>query len=232
MVESIGRFFNSPMEGYQKPKANAGYVLGWGLPLAWWYLTRDPNIPTTFEQGMIFLTTIVTVPALGQFTPALYRVALRRAQQTDARAKVEELANPQIYDPKKGNLKNVLHLLLMWTPNILNPSKAFSNLRNPVGEVIHTKHSQYLVEENNPSKDIYVVEHLLRGKLVTVDLVRRDRFPKPWLLRLKQLFEKDFYYGHAQYFPQPFRLIDRTFVSEEPFDIKEYAKKVLTKNGI
>lgn len=44
--------------------------------------------------------------------------------------------------PKEGlKLKNVHHLPLMWTPNLLHPRKLAANLRHPIGEVFHTSHT-------------------------------------------------------------------------------------------
>ncbi len=125
----------------------------------------------------------------------------------------------------KERLKNAHHLALMWTPNLLNPPKLINNLRHPIGEVFHTKHTQYPVDMRE-GIEYHVVEHRMFDKLVTVDVIHQDTFPKGIIPRLKQLFDKDFYYGHDKFFPQPFRLINRTFVSDN-FDLENHVQQIL-----
>lgn len=120
---------------------------------------------------------------------------------------------------------NAHHLLLLWTPNILNPHKLFANLRHPIGEVFHTNHKQLPLERKKRA-EYYVVEHRLLDKLVTVDVVTPTSFSNGLVLRIKQLFDRNFYYGHDKDFPQPFILVNRTFV-EGGFNEKDYSKKIV-----
>lgn len=121
--------------------------------------------------------------------------------------------------------RNAHNLLLLWTPNILNPHKLFANLRHPIGEVFHTNHKQKPIERKKKAQ-YYVVEHRLFDKLVTVDVVTPTEFPKGLIPRMKQLFDRNFYYGHDRDFPQPFMLINRTFVAES-FNEEDYSKKIV-----
>ena len=120
---------------------------------------------------------------------------------------------------------NAYHLLLLWTPNILNPHKLKANLRHPIGEMFHTNHKQRPVKVRR-GVAYYVVEHRLFGHLVTVDVVRATTFAKGILPRIQQLFDRNFYYGHDKDFPQPFILIDRKFVVCN-FRVKSHLKKLL-----
>lgn len=122
---------------------------------------------------------------------------------------------------------NAHHLPLVLAPNVLNPAKLLANLRNPVNEFLHTSHKQYPVELKE-NTEYHLVEHRLGEDLVTVDIVVPQRFASGYINRARQLFETDFYYGHDKYFPQPFRLIDRTFVSDG-FDVEEYIQEVMSK---
>lgn len=123
------------------------------------------------------------------------------------------------------NLRNAHNLLLLWTPNIFNPYKLLANLRHPIGEVIHTNHKQKPIEKKERAQ-YYVVEHRLFEKLVTVDVITPTTFPKGFVPRIRQLFDKNFYYGHDRDFPQPFTLINRTFVAGR-FNEKDYSKKIV-----
>ncbi len=122
-------------------------------------------------------------------------------------------------------LRNAHNLLLLWTPNILNPHKLFANLRHPIHEVFHTNHKQRPIERKKHAQ-YYVVEHRLRDRLVTVDVVSPTQFPKGLIPRVKQLFDRNFYYGHDRDFPQPFTLINRTFVRGE-FNEENYSKRIV-----
>lgn len=114
--------------------------------------------------------------------------------------------------PTRGvRVDNAYHLALVWTPNILNPHKLLANVTNPVGEVLHTRHNQYPVEIIR-GQEYHVVEHMLLNKLTTVDIIRESVFASGFLPRIKQLMGRDFYYGHDKYFPEPFQLVDRTFI--------------------
>jgi hypothetical protein len=107
--------------------------------------------------------------------------------------------------------KNAHNLFIMWAPNILNPYKLTANVRHPVGEVIHTSHQQYraaMIDE----KEYDVVEHRFGKRLVTVDVIVLDSYRKGFLPRAKQIFDRRFYLGHEKDFPQPFTLVNRTFV--------------------
>lgn len=132
----------------------------------------------------------------------------------------------ECYIPPPNNTEglkwsNAYHLLLMALPNIFHPKKLARNLRHPIGEVLHTRHNQYSIGEDG----LHVVEHLLFGRLVTVDVVKEDRFVNGIGGRLQQLFRPDFYYGHGDYFPHPFRLVDRTFVDGTVFDYNQHLQR-------
>ena len=115
----------------------------------------------------------------------------------------------------------------MWVPNLLHPGKLANNLKNPIGEVFHTKHSQYPLDSDSK---VFAVEHELFGRKVTLDIVKPAKFPRAWLLKTMQLFDPKFYYGHANYFPQAFELVDRTFLPKGTiFDINDYLASVATK---
>jgi len=95
---------------------------------------------------------------------------------------------------------------LVVLPNILNPWKLASNLRHPIHEVLHTKHRQYPAE-GYPG--LYVVEHEFFGRVVTIDIVETkpelsDLGDLVGLVLPKDLFRRDFYVGHADYFPERF----------------------------
>ena len=183
------------------------------------------NTPYPVEH-VLALPVALAIATWGGITiPALYRRAVEVASEVDQKTKALEAFNRQTPEHTRENLRNGFHLLLMCVPNIFHPRKALNNLRHPVHEVFHTKHKQYPIEAN---PDIHVVEHTLFGRLVTVDVIRRSRFPKPLILRFKQLFERDFYYGHAQYFPKPFRLIDRTYIEDaKSFNVNSHVSKIL-----
>jgi hypothetical protein len=121
---------------------------------------------------------------------------------------------------------NAYNLLLLWAPNIFNPRKLVANLRHPIGEVFHTNHKQrpFAIKKGTP---YYVVEHRLFGHLVTVDVVIPTTFPKGLLPRIKQLFDRKFYYGHDKDFPQPFMLVNRTFVDECEFNEKTHLRSLV-----
>ncbi len=109
-------------------------------------------------------------------------------------------------------LGKLSHLLLMWLPNCLNPHKLKSNLRHPIREVFHTSHKQYRVPKG------YVVEHFFFGDLVTMDFIQKADFETGLVPRLKQLLRRDFYYGHCEFFPQAFKLIERKYVMRGGFN--------------
>ncbi len=120
-------------------------------------------------------------------------------------------------------LRNAHHLLLMMLPNLFNLFKLVANIRHPIYEVIHSSHNQYQINGSS----LYVVEHFLFGRLVTVDVVEIDSFPLGLIKRALQLFKRDFYYGHCEYFPQPFRLLDRKYVRREDFSIDKYLERFI-----
>lgn len=138
------------------------------------------------------------------------------------------MAAPEIVSnvPQEGlRWKNAHHILFMWTPNVLHPRKLAANLRHPIHEVIHTSHKQYPVEMKE-GVEYHVVEHRLGERLVTVDVVTPDTFPKGIIARTKQLFDTKFYYGHDKYFPEPFRLVNRAFVNNG-FNQEEHIRGVI-----
>lgn len=116
---------------------------------------------------------------------------------------------------KSGKAEKVIHFFLMLVPNILNPNKLAANLRHPVHEMLHTSHKQYFDEDSR----FYVVEHYLFGRVVTVDAITESFSPAGFWNRVTHLFRKDFYYGHAEYFPKRFRLIKRWHVKNGELDI-------------
>jgi len=120
---------------------------------------------------------------------------------------------------------NSYHLILMALPNILNPYKLYRNLKHPFYETIHTQHKQYPLEEKS---GIHVVEHRLFGKLLTVDLIEKNKEIKGLTSRVRRLFSRDFYYGHCEYFPHSFRLINRTYVRDKQFSLEDHIRKVLS----
>lgn len=125
--------------------------------------------------------------------------------------------------------ENVWNLLIMVTPNILNRRKLRANLRHPIGEVIHTKHTQTrlaMVAE----REYDMVEHWLGKKLVTVDIVVLTSYKRGLIAKAKQIFDDKFYLGHDKDFPQPFELVHREFVrSGSGFDRDAYAQSVLNQ---
>ncbi|KKQ34049.1 MAG: hypothetical protein US51_C0054G0002 [Microgenomates group bacterium GW2011_GWA2_37_6] len=127
-------------------------------------------------------------------------------------------------------LNNIHHLLLLWTPNIFNPHKLIANLRHPIGEVFHTNHKQRPVKKTEET-EYYIVEHRLFGKLVTVDIIIPTAFHNGIIPRIKQLFDRRFYYGHDKDFPQPFILVNRTFIKDR-FDQGDYLKTIIRKARI
>lgn len=120
---------------------------------------------------------------------------------------------------------NAYHLLLLWMPNILNPHKLVANLRHPIGEVFHTNHKQRPVTVKD-GVSYHVVEHRLIGKLVTVDIVTPTIYQEGLFPRLKQLFDRKFYYGHDKDFPHPFMLVNRTFVNSR-FNEESHLDKII-----
>lgn len=128
--------------------------------------------------------------------------------------------------PNEGlKWKNAHHLVFMWTPNVLHLKKLAANLRHPIHEIIHTNHKHYPVEMKE-GVEYHIVEHRLLGRLVTVDVVTPDVFSNGVVPRLRQLFNRDFYYGHDKYFPQPFKLVNRVFVTDG-FNQEEHVRKVI-----
>ena len=125
---------------------------------------------------------------------------------------------------ERSKWKSVHHLVLMVTPNLLNPRKLAANIRHPFREVFHTNHKQYPVEMRE-GVEYHVVEHRRFGKLETVDIFVSDTFAQGLIPRVKQLLNATFYYGHDQYFPKPFRLVDRSFVGNG-FDREAHLRKV------
>lgn len=136
-------------------------------------------------------------------------------------ASSERLSFPQ----QRSKLKDASHLFLMWAPNLLNPNKLVTNIRHPFREGIHTSHKQYPVEMKE-GIEYYAVEHRRFNKLETIDIVKQDAFAKGLIPRIKQLFDRNFYYGHDKYFPQPFRLVDRAFI-KAGFNEEVHLRKVL-----
>jgi hypothetical protein len=123
-----------------------------------------------------------------------------------------------------SKLKKAANIPLMWTPNIFSP-KLFKNLRSPFTEILHGHHRQYAVDMIE-GVEYHVVEHGLGLMDMAVDVVAVDSFPQGLIPRIRQLFRQDFYYGHAQYFPQPFRLIARSG-EEAIYHKEEFVNRVL-----
>ncbi len=132
--------------------------------------------------------------------------------------------------PKEGlRWRNAYHLPLMWLPNVVNPRKLIRNLHAPITEVLHTSHIQYPVAMEE-GIEYFVVEHRLGAMDITVDVVTPDVFPKGLVSRVRQLFDPKFYYGHADYFPHPFKLVDRTDAGKIEFGKKEeHVRKVIAQ---
>ncbi len=104
----------------------------------------------------------------------------------------------------------LLHWPLKIFKNFFLPRNIVKNLKNPIPETIHTSHKQHSIGRGN-----YIVEHYLFDKLVTTDLIKKDPFKDNLLDVIKQVFKKDFYYGHAEYFPKPFVLIKREYINQD-----------------
>ena len=104
-------------------------------------------------------------------------------------------------------------MVLMVLPNVFQLKKLIQNVRHPIHDWAHTRHRQYPVGGGQ-----YLVEHYWFGRLVTVDTVVMDKFAKGFFGRLRQLFGSDFYYGHCEYFPQPFRLVERKYIRQKKGD--------------
>jgi hypothetical protein len=124
-------------------------------------------------------------------------------------------------------LKNAPNLFIMWAPNILNPHKLTANILHPVGEVIHTSHKQRKVAMIE-GVEYDVVEHRLGKRLVTFDVVALDSYQRGLFARARQIFNRKFYLGHEKDFPQPFRLVNRTFVKPgSGFDKDAHVREVI-----
>ncbi len=136
-----------------------------------------------------------------------------------------EYIESSISQIKGRDLRYTPQFLVMLAPNILHPGKLAANIRHPVHEVLHTNHKQYPVDMQE-GVEYHIVEHRLFNKLVTVDIVRQVQLAEGFIPRIKQLFDRSFYYGHAGFFPQPFKLTNRTFV-KEGFDQEEHNQRVL-----
>ncbi len=130
-----------------------------------------------------------------------------------------------VVSQKRSKFKYVPHLFLMWAPNLLNPHKLAANVRHPFREVLHTSHRQYPVEMKE-GIEYHVIEHRRFGKLETVDVVQSSTFSRGLIPRAKQLFSREFYYGHDKYLFQPFKLVDRTFV-RDGYNQGEYLRKLI-----
>ena len=131
------------------------------------------------------------------------------------------LAGPNYAQEKKSD--RIEYGLLMMTPNVLNLRKLVSNIRHPIHEILHTRHVQYPIAMEE-GVEYHVVEHKLGPKLVTIDVIKPTPLARGVIPRMKQLFDSRFYYGHAEYFPQPFELVDRTFV-RKGFDKEKHLQK-------
>ncbi|MBI4097252.1 MAG: hypothetical protein HY428_02435 [Candidatus Levybacteria bacterium] len=132
--------------------------------------------------------------------------------------------------PREGlQWKNAHHVVLMLAPNILHPIKLAANLRHPIHEFVYTSHKQYAVDMRE-GVEYHVVEHNFLGRLVTLDVVTPDSFPRGFVPRVKQLFDRRYYYGHGRYFPQPFMLVNRTFVTDG-FNQEEYIREVIDNHA-
>jgi len=123
--------------------------------------------------------------------------------------------------------RNVWWLAVMWLPNAANPWKLKKNLSDPFGEMIHDSHKQHPVAMVD-GIEYDVVEHFLRGKLRTIDVVARDEYRQGFLPRVGQIFDRKFYMGHDRDFPNAFRLINRTIVkSGSGFDKDAHVREVV-----
>jgi hypothetical protein len=126
-------------------------------------------------------------------------------------------------------LKNAPNLFIMWAPNILNPHKLTANVLHPIGEVIHTSHKQRKVAMIE-GVEYDVVEHSLGQRLVTIDIVALTSYQRGVFAKARQIFDRRFYLGHDKDFPQPFRLINRTFVKPgSGFDRDVHVQNVLNQ---
>jgi hypothetical protein len=123
--------------------------------------------------------------------------------------------------------KNVWCLGAMWLPNAANPYKLWLNLSDPIGQMIHDSHKQHPVAMVD-GIEYDMVEHYLRGKLRTIDVVARDEYRQGFLPRVRQIFDRRFYMGHDRNFPQAFRLINRTIVKPgSGFDKDAHVREVV-----
>lgn len=100
----------------------------------------------------------------------------------------------------KFTLKNGRHILFMLAPNIFILSKLCQNLRHPIHEWIHTQHEQLPLEE---IPNLYLVKHYFFSRLVTLDVIKR----------VEDGHRGD-YYGHCDYFPQTFNLMERIYIRD------------------
>ncbi len=119
-------------------------------------------------------------------------------------------------------LERIVHVPLLVLPNILNPYKLVTNLRHPIHEVLHSQHEQYPIGDQG----LHVVKHEFLGRVVTVDLIKETEFAEGFIPRLRQLFSRDFYYGHCEYFPRPFRLVDRSYMSTNGGDFDQHVRNL------
>ncbi len=127
------------------------------------------------------------------------------------------------------NFRNSPNLIILWAPNVLNPYKLKANVLHPVGEVIHTSHKQHRVGMIE-GVEYNVVEHRLGKRLVTIDVVALDQYRQGFFARMRQIFDRRFYLGHDRDFPQPFTLINRTFVRDgSGFDKDAHVNTVLNR---
>lgn len=125
-------------------------------------------------------------------------------------------------EKKYGKGEYAIHSILMILPNIFNPSKLRDNVTHPIREWAHSSHLQYPIDYSN----YYVVEHYVGDRLVTADLVEKaDSILTGLSRRLMRLFEFEFYYGHEDYFPQEFQLIERLYVDSNR-ELHEYLQKM------
>jgi len=123
--------------------------------------------------------------------------------------------------------RNIWCLAAMWGPNLLKFDKLRRNLGDPIGEVIHTSHKQRPVAMVD-GIEYDVVEHYLRGKLRTIDVIAADSYREGIFPRIRQIFDSRFYMGHDRDFPNAFRLINRTIVkSGSGFDKDAHVRDVI-----